>query len=72
VVDNTIRVCDGQGIQNNMGRRFDIPWIGGSIHHGQGVHNTISGGSIYYGYGSENTMGRGFDLPWVGGSMHHG
>ena len=28
-----------------------IPWIGGSIYHGQGA---------------QNTMGRGVKIPWVG------
>jgi hypothetical protein len=38
-----------------MDRRFDIPWIRGSI---------------YNGYGGQNTLGRGFDISWVGGSIN--
>ena len=39
-----------------MGRRVDIPWVGGQ--------NTMDKGSIY--------MARGFDMSWVGGSIYHG
>ena len=63
-----------------MGRRVDIPWVGGSIYHelgwgrytmGRGVdilwvwgQYTLGKGSIYH--------GEGVDIPWVGGSICHG
>ena len=35
-----------------MGRRFDIPWVGGPIYHGNG---------------GRYTMARGVNIPWVWG-----
>ena len=53
------------GDQNTMGRELDIPWvgdqipwIGGSVYHGQGVKIQWVGDSICHGYGIPCTMGR--------------
>ena len=40
-----------------MGRGFDIPWVGRSKYHRQGV---------------QYTMGREFTISWVGDSIYHG
>ena len=57
-----------------MGRRFKIPWIGGSKYHGYGGRyamsrwtkipwvvgqDTMDRGSLYHGYGAPYTIGRG-------------
>jgi hypothetical protein len=41
-----------------MDRGFDIPRVGGSKYHGDGVRYPMDRG----GY----TMGKGLDIPWVG------
>ena len=40
-----------------MDREIKIPWVGGSIYHGNGVRYT---------------MGRGAKIPWIEGSKYHG
>ena len=42
-----------------MGRGVKIPWISGSVYHGEGVKIQWVGDSIYHGYGIPCTMGRG-------------
>ena len=48
--------------QNNIGRVFDIPWVGGQ--------NNMDRGKIWK--GGQNTIGRGFKIPWIVGLNYHG
>jgi hypothetical protein len=47
--------------QNNIGRVFDIPWVGGQ--------NNMDRGKIWK--GGQNTIGRGFKIPWIVGLNYH-
>ena len=58
--------------QNNISTGFNIPWIGGSIYHWQGVKipcvvEPWVKGPIYHMHSGQNTMGKEFDILWVGG-----
>ena len=47
-----------------MSMGVNIPWLGGSKYHGQGIQNTM-GKWI-------NIRGQGDKIPWVVGTKYHG
>jgi hypothetical protein len=56
----------------DIGKGFDLPWVGGSKYHAYGIRYTMGrrfalfciGGLIYHGYGIQNIMGGVFEIPW--------
>ena len=54
----------GRG-QNTMGKVFNIPWVGDSTYHEQGVY--MGRGFDIPWVEGQHTIGKGFDIPWIGG-----
>ena len=54
-----------------MGRRFDIPWVGGQNTMHRGVKIPWIGVDIPS-VGVQYTMERGVKIPWVYVSIYHG
>ena len=56
-----------------MGREFNIPWIGGSIYHGEGDKTLVAGrgGHIIMDRG-QNIIDSGVKIPRSAGSKYRG
>ena len=55
-----------------MSMGVNIPWLGGSKYHGQGIQNTMGKWINIPWAGGQNTMGSGDKISWVSGSSCHG
>ena len=69
-------------VLNSMGRKFNIPWVGGQYTKGRGVkipwvgvQNTWDIGPIFRGWGLNIPWVMDsiyHDTLWIGGSKYHG
>ena len=56
----------------DIGKGFDLPWVGGSKYHAYGIRYTMGRRSKVHKHGVRYIMGRRFALSCIGGLIYHG